>query len=195
MKIGVLGGSFNPVHNGHIMLARCAKECFGLDKVVFMPAGNPYLKHEMLPFSDRVKILEAALGDEFEISLLEADGEKPTYSCDTFEYLNKTFKNDRFYFILGYDCLENFHNWRNPERILANCEIIAASRDGIECKVMRKIADGLQERFGGIIHIMEFPDIDISSTDIRIKTQNGEDIGEFVPQKAAQIIKNNGYYL
>lgn len=194
MKIGILGGSFNPVHNGHIILARRAKECFGLDKVMFMPAGNPYLKSEVLPLSDRVKILKAAVGDEFEVSLLEADETKPTYSCDTFEYLNKTYQNDSFYFILGYDCLENFRNWRSPERILANCEIIAASRGGSEIRKMKEIADDLQQRFGGSIHILEFEDIDISSTCVRNKIANGDDIGGLIPDEAAEVIYKNGYY-
>ncbi|MBR4277677.1 MAG: nicotinate-nucleotide adenylyltransferase [Lachnospiraceae bacterium] len=194
MKIGILGGSFNPVHNGHIILARRAKESFGLDKVIFMPAGNPYLKSEVLPLNDRVKILEAAVGDEFEVSLLEADETKPTYSCDTFEYLNKTYQNDSFYFILGYDCLENFRNWRSPERILANCEIIAASRGGSEIRKMREIADDLQQRFGGSIHILEFEDIDISSTCVRKRTADGDDIRGLIPDRAADVIYDNGYY-
>lgn len=159
-----------------------------------MPAGNPYLKGEVLPLNDRVKILKAAVGDEFEVSLLEADETKPTYSCDTFEYLNKTYQNDSFYFIFGYDCLENFRNWRSPERILANCEIIAASRGGSEIRKMKEIADDLQQRFGGSIHILEFEDIDISSTCVRNKIANGDDIGGLIPDEAAEVIYKNGYY-
>jgi nicotinate-nucleotide adenylyltransferase len=194
MKIGVLGGTFDPVHNGHIELARKARDEFSLDKVMFMPAGNPYLKDNILRFEERLDILHAALGDEFEISLLEADQTKPTYSCDTFEFLHKTYENDSFYFILGFDCLNNFDKWREPARILANCEIIAASREGTPAEILRGKADELQEKLGGKIHILNFPDIDISSTKIRGMVKEGRSVKGLLPDLAIEKINELGCY-
>ncbi len=194
MKIGIFGGSFNPVHNGHIALARRAKEVFELDKVVFMPAGNPYQKSKTLPIEVRKEILRVALKDEFEISDLESDETKKTYSADTFEYLHKKYPMDTFYFILGYDCLENFASWVDPGRILANCEIIAASRDGASTEELQKTADSITARFGGKINIMEFPDIHISSTMIRNRANGGASLIGFLPKEAADLIVSREYY-
>ncbi len=188
MKIGILGGTFNPVHNGHIMLARRAKVEFDLDKVVFMPAGNPYFKKGVLPIVRRVEILKAALGEEFEISELESDQKRPTYSCDTFEYLHKKYPEDTFYMILGYDCLESVHLWMNPGKLLENCEIIAATREGSSREALEKAAEDLQREFGGRVHLLEFPDIKISSTKIREKIFRGESIEGLVPKEVEGLV-------
>ncbi len=188
MKIGILGGTFNPVHNGHIELARRAKDAFNLDKVVFMPAGNPYFKKGVLPIVCRLDILKTALGDEFEISTIECDDTKPTYSCDTFEYLHKTYPEDEFYMILGYDCLKSVHYWKDPAKLLANCEIIAAARDGSSQSLLRQTADDLEKEFGGRVHLLEFPDIDISSTKIRERIFRGESIEGLVPKEVEGLV-------
>ena len=188
MKIGILGGTFNPVHNGHIALARRAKEGFNLDKVVFMPAGNSYFKKGVLPIVRRLEILRAALPKEFEVSELESDESKPTYSCDTFEYLHKTYPEDQFYMILGFDCLESVHYWREPAKLLANCELIAATREGSSMESLKRTAEDLEKRFGGRVHLLEFPDIEISSTTIRERIFRGESIEGLVPKEVEGLV-------
>lgn len=188
MNIGVLGGSFNPVHNGHIALARRVKEEFKLDKVIFMPAGNPYQKKGVLPIECRLGILRKALGEEFEISEYECSDTKPSYSCDTFEALKKEYPTVTFYFILGYDCLDNLGSWRNPGKLLANCEIIAATREGTPIEKIRETADELESRYNGKIHIMEFEDIRISSTLIRERIKENKTVKGLVPEGTEEMI-------
>ncbi len=194
MRIGIIGGSFNPVHNGHIELARRAGEEFDLDKVVFMPAGNPYQKRGILPVADRIDILRAALGGEFEISLAESDETRPSYSCDTFEDLHRRYPMVTHYLIIGFDSLQNLHTWKEPERLLKNCEIIAAGRSGTDMELLRRTAEETGKRYGGKIHPMVFEDIKISSTEIRNRIRRGESIKGLLPEAAEELILERGCY-
>lgn len=134
-KIGIMGGTFNPIHNGHLAIAEKAREQFSLDQVLFMPSGVPYMKdqREVLPVQARCAMTALAIKDipGFELSAIEtadaAQG-KNTYTCDTLRKLKIADPDAAYYFILGADSLYALESWKNPELIFRNCTILAAVR-------------------------------------------------------------------
>lgn len=136
-RIGIMGGTFNPIHNGHLAIAKAAKEQFALEEVLFMPSGVPYMKdqREVLPIQTRCEMTALAIRDlpGFELSQLEAAdaalGEN-TYTCNTLQKLRCDAPETSYYFILGADSLYAIEDWKNPELIFQNCTVLAAVRTG-----------------------------------------------------------------
>ena len=185
-KIGILGGTFNPIHIGHLMLGVYAKENFGLDRILVMPAGNPYLKEGqvILPGEQRLSLCEKAIGnlEGFEASDHELKKEGKTYTWETMQELKEKDPDATLYFIVGADCLQSFSSWVYPDRILANCELIAACRGDVTVEKARPWADNLEKKYGGTVHLMDFPAIEISSTMIRDRIKDGKSIRCMVPE-------------
>lgn len=136
-RIGIMGGTFNPIHNGHLMIAEAAKEQFSLEKVLFMPSGVPYMKdqREVLPIQARCEMTALAIGaiPGFELSRLEAADAalgKNTYTCDTLQKLRCTAPETSYYFILGADSLYAMEDWKDPALIFQSCTVLAAVRTG-----------------------------------------------------------------
>lgn len=136
-RIGIMGGTFNPIHNGHLSIAEAAREQFVLEKVLFMPSGIPYMKdrREVLPVDVRCEMTALAIADtpHFELSKLEAaDAEhgKNTYTFETLQKLRQADPEAEYYFILGADSLYAIESWKNPTLIFENCTILAAVREG-----------------------------------------------------------------
>jgi nicotinate-nucleotide adenylyltransferase len=198
MNIGVIGGTFDPVHLGHLAIAEQARNQLNLAEVVFVPAGNPYFKDgaQVSAPLHRVRMLELALSDRprFSISLIEIERGGPSYTVDTLAELKKSrFKNSELYFIVGWDTLATLHLWHNPEGLLALCRFAAAPRPGCprpDVQELEKQLPGLAER----TVVMDAPRIDISSTLIRQKAARGLTIDDLVPVKVADYIKENGLY-
>ena len=132
MKIGIMGGTFNPIHNGHIALAQKAYEDLKLDKVLFMPSGTSYLKQNVLSAKHRVEMVRRAIlpYSYFELSLIEVNRAGNTYTYETLQQLKCENPNIEYYFIIGADSLFNIDGWKCPERLLKTCTILAAYRDG-----------------------------------------------------------------
>lgn len=134
-RIGIMGGTFNPIHNGHLAIAERAREQFALEKVLFMPSGIPYMKdqHEVLPARIRCEMTALAIADNpyFELSTLEtadAGQGKNTYTCETLQKLHRADPDAKYFFILGADSLYAIENWKNPALIFQYCTILAAVR-------------------------------------------------------------------
>ncbi len=134
-RIGIMGGTFNPIHNGHLAIAEKAREQFALEKVLFMPSGLPYMKdqREVLPIGVRCEMTALAVADNpfFELSTLEAaDAEqgKNTYTYETLQKLRRMDSKAAYFFILGADSLDTIENWKNPSLIFENCTLLAAVR-------------------------------------------------------------------
>lgn len=134
-RIGIMGGTFNPIHNGHLAIAEKAREQFALEKVLFMPSGLPYMKdqREVLPIGVRCEMTTLAIAGEpfFELSTLEAvDAEqgKNTYTYETLQKLRRVDPEAEYFFILGADSLDTIENWKNPSLIFENCTLLAAVR-------------------------------------------------------------------
>lgn len=194
-KIGIMGGTFNPIHNGHLMLAQCAQEQIALDKVLFMPSGISYMKRNVLDPQKRVDMVELAIREhpDFELSLLEVQKSGNTYTYETLETLTAMNPKKHYYFIIGADSLFQIEQWRYPERIFVLCTLVCAVRDDYDLDAIKEKGSHLT-RSGADILYLNMPKVEISSSDIRRKVRNNLPILEYVPLKVAEYIKEERLY-
>lgn len=204
-RIGILGGTFNPIHIGHLELAKAAIKEVYLDKLLVMPSGVSYLKKDqIIPDSDiRLKLCETAidgLDNIFEISDLEVKRTGNTYTYETILELKKIYPNDEIYFIIGADSLYYIKNWVKVSEIFDNCTIIAARRGEYsedEDIRFKKVAEELILTFNAKIILLNTIITDISSTKIRKMFADNTDeteILKYLPQKEYLYIINNNIY-
>lgn len=197
-KIGIMGGTFNPIHFGHLLLAEQAMEEYDLDEVLFIPCGNPYMK-DAEPIVDgniRAHMTKLALEGHpgFRMSSIELDREGPTYTYETLETLKEENPDSTYYFILGADSLLTMETWKNPKRIFSNCVVIASVRGtGTEEKI-RKIATHLIYEYQADVHILPTRFFDLSSSEIRRRIAEGKSVRYMVPEKVREYIYENGLY-
>lgn len=198
-KIGIMGGTFNPIHIGHLLMARFAKEFAGLDGVIFIPAGNPYMKAgtEILDGQVRLEMIRLSIAEEndFFVSDMEIKRSGNTYTYETLQELSCMYPNNKFYFIIGADSLYGLEHWVHPEKILACSTLIGAARNGIDMEALEKKRKELLERFGGEILLMDFPAFDVSSTMIRGRVKDGKSIHYLTPEKVIDYIESERFYL
>ena len=200
MKIGIMGGTFDPIHNGHLMLGEYAYRKFDLDKIWFLPNGKPPHKDNNKigsEIDDRLAMVSAAIEgtDYFELQDYEARRQKVSYSYETMEHFQEAYPEDEFYFIIGADSLFALHCWKHPERLLKTCTILAAFRDDANNKeVMNKKIKELNEEYCSDIRLLETPLYPVSSSELREMISQGEPIKEWVhPEVERMILKNNWY--
>ncbi len=198
-RIGIYGGTFDPVHNAHLMVARLAREAAGLDCVVFMPSGTPPHK-EATGLTDahhRLQMVRLAIDgmDGFEASDLEIATPGVDYTVDTLRLLRNSNPNVRLHFIIGGDSLMYLDQWFDPKGLLELAAFIAVFRPDSSMEELEHKRLELLARFGGEILLVECPGMDISSTAIRRMAAVGEDISSFVPPAVAQYIVDNKLYL
>lgn len=197
-KIGIMGGTFNPIHIGHLLMAQWAKDCADLDAVIFIPTGISYMKvgTNVLEGSERLKMVQLAVeqSNDFYTSDIEIKRAGNTYTFETLEELSSLYPNARLHFIMGADSLYNFERWVHPELILKNATIIAAARNGASIDALEEKRMELVSRFGGEIILMNFPSFDVSSTMIRDRIKEGKSVRYLVPEKVCDYIEDNGLY-
>lgn len=197
-KIGIMGGTFNPIHIGHLIIAEKAREQFGLDHVLFMPSGMPYMKdcREVLPGKTRTKMTELAIQSNlfFTISTIEVEREGRTYTYETLEYLRTQNPDTEYYFILGADSLWKIEEWKHPERIFAACHILAAIREDKSMEEMQNQACYLQEKYHADIALLQTGPMEISSSMIRNLCREGKSIRYLVPEAVYDYITQNKLY-
>lgn len=200
MKIGIMGGTFDPIHIGHLMLAEWALDALGLDEVWMVPAGMPYMKasRQILPGTERFRMTELAVRDNHRLKCLDMEIRRQgyTYSFETLEELRKSYPEDRLYFIVGADCLFTIESWREPERIFRCCTLVAAVRGDSGLPEMEEKRRELVERFrpeGGIL-LLPFISMSISSTEIRQRIGRGESVRYLVPDDVIAYIREKGFY-
>lgn len=197
MKIGILGGTFNPIHHGHLIIAEYISEILNFDKIIFIPTGIPPHKDrgEVLDGKTRAKMLSLSIASnpKFEISTIEIDSEDISYTIDTIKNLKQS-SNDDFHMIIGGDSLLSLHSWKGFEKIISEVNIIVADRYG-SCgkKIIDEIDRLNKETHKKIINI-NTPIIDISSTEIRNKLKMGKSIKYLVPEKVENYILKRGLY-
>lgn len=197
-KIGIMGGTFNPIHFGHLLLAEQAMEAYDLDEVLFIPSGNPYMKDAdpIVSGDIRAKMIELALEEHpyFRLSTIELERKGPTYTYETLEELKEKNSECTYFFITGADSLLTMETWKNPERIFKNCVVIASVRGtGTEEKI-RKIATHLIYEYKADVHILPTRFIDLSSSEIRHRIAEGKTIRYMLPEKVREYIYENGLY-
>lgn len=196
MKIAVFGGTFDPVHNGHLNIARNVIENLKINKVLFVPTGNPPHKDNS-KLSDkflRYKMVEQAIKGYrgFEISDIETKNENLSYTAETILKLKDIYKNDQLYFLCGSDVLYYIETWKTPDVIFRNIPLIVCYRE--YDKNLEKQAEYLKEKYGGEIILCNIDIYEISSTEIRKEIKRGNCPKEFLPEKVIEIIKNNNLY-
>ncbi len=200
MKIGIMGGTFNPPHFGHLLAAEAAREGLGLQKVLFIPTGNPPHKNdnELAEAVDRFHMVELAVSSNpwFEAIRIEINRKGNTYSVDTLNELKKVYGNDvSLYYIVGADIVNELTTWKNYETVFSLCEFIAVTRPGFDIHSLSEpirqfISDDLLK-----LRIMKIPMLEISSSDIRERLGEGRSIRYLTPDDVEKYIAENRLYI
>lgn len=197
-KIGIFGGTFNPIHNGHLILAETARQTCGLDQVLLIPSGHSYMKNpdDILPGGIRLEMVRLAVRDNpfFSESDVEVMRGGNSYTCETLELLEKENPGAELYYIVGADTLFQIESWKDPADIFRRCVIIAAVRDGWQDETLQNQAAYLMRKFSADIHLLPSLHIEISATDIRKKCSQGQSVRYLVPEAVRLFLEQNGYY-
>lgn len=189
LKTGLFFGSFNPVHNGHLMLANYLVEFGQLDTLWFVVSPhNPFKdKASLLDDRQRLRLLELAVeGDErFEVSDIEFYLPQPSYTSNTVARLLERYPNRDFFLVCGLDNLKKFPNWKNADYLLEKCHLLVYPRKGFDGGEMLKHPK---------VKLIDAPEIDVSSTFIREAVAQGHDVRHFMPEKSWQYLEEMGFY-
>lgn len=193
-----MGGTFDPIHIGHLILGESAWQQFSLDKVLFMPSGNPPHKVGRRGASNdqRTDMVRLAIEDNphFELSLLEMHEEGYSYTMQTLRKLHEEMPDTDFYFIMGADSLLSFDSWKAPEEICRLCTIVAAVRDQLSSQEMENGILHVREKYHADVRLLRTPNLDISSHTIRRWILEGTSIRYYVPEAVRHYISENGVY-
>lgn len=197
-KTGILGGTFNPIHMAHLIVAEIALEEAGLDEILFVPSGCSYLKDaaDILPAKERIRMTGLAIEDnpKFALSTIETDREGNSYTCDTLLELKERYPDQENYLIVGADNLFTMEEWKDPEVIFRNAKILAAVRGGKKREDMEEKIRELKEKYGADIMLLHIKHVDISSSMIRKKVAEGRSIRYMLPERVRQYIIKNHFY-
>lgn len=199
LKIGISGGTFDPIHIGHLVIAEQAREKMGLDRVLFIPSGNPPHKRdiEVTAAEDRYNMVQKAIEGNpyFEASRMEIDRGGYTYTVDTLRELRRIYgENALLYFIIGADILWDLPGWKEQRQVFSLCEFIAVLRPGYDRQAFSGQVELLQHEYGAVIHWIGAPLIDVSSTMLREKVSLGQSIRYLVPEAVENEINTKGLY-
>lgn len=195
-RYGIMGGTFDPVHLGHLMVAEYVKEEMNLDEIIFVPTGNPPHKDNVTSALDRYNMVKLSIKDNetFRITDIETKRTGNSYSIDTIKELKK-MERAEYYFIIGSDTLFLLDTWKNPHEIAKEIEYICALRPDYtqEDKINDKILS-LREKFGMEVHLVKTPLYDISSTNVRKALREGRSLKYILNDKVIQYIQENHLY-
>jgi nicotinate-nucleotide adenylyltransferase len=195
-KIGIIGGTFNPIHLAHLYIAYEAKCQLNLDKVIFMPAGSPPHKknEDILEAPLRYKMVLEAIKkyEDFEISNYEIEKEGFSYTYETLE--NFKSEDNILYFITGADCLINIEKWKNPDRIFKTSKLVVFNRPGYDKESLKLQKNEIEKKYNTSINFLDIMDLEISSTMIRDRIKDGKKIDFFIPKEVLDFIRKNNIY-
>lgn len=198
-KIGIMGGTFDPIHYGHLMTAEAVRDEYKMEKVIFIPAANPPHKTgiTVTPAIHRfnMTLLATCSNPYFTVSDIEMRRQGPSYTVDTVRELIRTHDKDtEFFFITGADAIQELPTWERIEELLAICQFVAATRQGCIPDVT-----AIKKHFGSLgekrIHRLATPELEISSTDIRQRLKKGYSIKYILPEAVEQYIRKEHLYL
>lgn len=198
MNIGVMGGTFDPIHNGHLIVAEEARTRLNLAAVLFVPAGQPWLKpaSPIAAAEHRVEMVRLAIADKpyFKLSTMEIERAGASYTVDTIAELEGQLDaEDGLFLILGWDSLAELPKWKEPSRLIEMCHLVVVPRPGYprpRLKSLERAIPGLSQR----VMFMNKPEIDISASAIRDRVARGLSIRHLVPEPVNRYIKQHGLY-
>jgi nicotinate-nucleotide adenylyltransferase len=197
-RTGILGGTFDPPHLGHLVLAAAARRALGLDRVLFVPAGEPWRKQdrEVTPAEARLRMLQAAVASLpwAEVSAVELERPGPSYSAETAQQL--AVEGEGWWLILGADALSDLPHWHEPQTLLATLRLAVAGRDGLD-DALEGVPEALLELVPDAadrIDRVPMPALRIASTDLRATVREGGATGHLVPQATRRVIDELGLY-
>ncbi|MEX0717813.1 MAG: nicotinate-nucleotide adenylyltransferase [Planctomycetaceae bacterium] len=198
MRIGLFGGTFDPVHYGHLLLAEQCREQCELDEVWFLPSGNPPHKRGegISPGKARAEMLEFAVAGlpEFRVDRMELERAGTTFTVDTLEELHRQDASRALFFLIGADSLADLPTWREPRRVAELATIVAVNRGDRPLPDPAALAATLGESLASRIRFVTMPGIDLSSTDIRRRVRAGESIRFMMPRAVEAYIREHGLY-
>jgi len=196
-RIGLIGGTFDPIHYGHLIMAEEARYQAHLDQVLFVPAGQPPHKvgHVITPWQHRLRMNEIAIASNpaFGISRVDVDRPGPHYSVDMVRlFLAQVPPGAEVFFVVGADSLEDMPTWKNPSGLLSLCRVLAFSRPGHEPDMaqLQRVLPLVQER----VQVLQMPLIGISASDLRARLRQGRSIRYLVPDGVLEYIRAHGLY-
>ncbi len=195
-RLGIMGGTFDPIHYGHLLMAEEARQAFALDQVVFVPNGRPAHKKAYLVSSpeDRyaMTLLATAANPHFHCSRIEIERPGPSYTIDTLRVFRALYPNlDALYFITGADAILEILTWHEYDRLVEECRFIAVTRPGFVLDQMRDVADA---EFLERVSFLPIPGLEISSTDIRRRVREGRSVKYLTPSAVESYVTKNGLY-
>ena len=195
-RLGIMGGTFNPIHNGHLAIAGMARRELQLDVVWFMPTGDSPHKRVDVPGWQRLQMVELALAgmEGFTVSDMEVRRAGRSYTCDTLRAIHACEPGVELVFILGGDMFLDIPSWREPGEIIALAALAAAPRPGEDVVRLEHMAHYLRATFGARVDVLRGMGPDISSTEIRGMVRAGRDISALVPPAVAKYISDNKLY-
>ena len=197
-KIGIMGGTFNPIHYAHLLLAESAREQYGLDRVIFIPTGIPYMKDTTgLPSGElRYQLVKLAIRDNpyFTCSRIEIDRPGNTYTADTLRELHKMYPGDHLYFIMGADSMMDLDKWDRVDEVCHNTTILAAVRYRVDLEALEARKKELEEMFHADIELLEYGRMDVSSTIIRSRLAKGLSVRYLLPDECIEFIRTHSFY-
>ncbi|WP_369397240.1 nicotinate-nucleotide adenylyltransferase [Syntrophomonas palmitatica] len=197
-SLGIFGGTFDPIHYGHLIAAECARQEFGLERVIFLPAARPPHKNEnnILDAGHRLHMVHLAIvgNPAFNLSTLEIERQGPSYTIDSIEYFRSRFPRTEIYFIMGMDSLLIFGSWKEYQRLAGLCRFIVCTRPGyVMDKNNPSLAD-LPDVLWDNLRALQIPGLDISSSDIRQRVRHGAAIKYLLPSAVEEYIHREGLY-
>lgn len=187
-RLGVMGGTFDPIHNGHLVAASEVAAALNLDEVLFVPTGEPWQKDQVTPTSDRQLMVEiaTAANPRFKVSTVDIDRSGPTYTVDTLRDLRALHPDAELFFITGADAVTSIAGWKDAAELWGLAHFVAVTRPGHNLD--------LPAAPEGAIEVLEIPALAISSTDIRARVAQGKPIWYLVPDGIVQYIAKHGLY-
>lgn len=186
-RVGLMGGTFDPIHVGHLAIAVEARRALGLDEVVFVPAGRPWQKAAVAPAADRLAMTHLAVDgvEGCRVSAIEVDREGPTYTVDTLRALHAEDPEAEVWLLLGADALAGLESWREPDEIARLARIAVAARSGNAPR-----ADAV----GAAVTVLQLEPVEVSSREIRARLARGESVQGLVPAEVEAYIRAHGLY-
>ncbi len=194
-KIGIMGGTFDPIHVGHLMIAEAVWDEYKLDKILFVPCANPPHKNNVLTSAKHrfnMTLLATCSNPHFEVSAIEIERTGPSYTVDTIKELKRIYGDDtELYFIIGADCIQELPTWHKIDELLKLCQFIATRRPSYTTDL-----DIIANEFSDYnIKVLETPELEISSTDIRQRIKKGYSIQYITTEQVQQYIRKEELYL